>query len=91
MRRQKPPCYSLSVATRYRLVSITRGGAVSAFTALSFVARAAMSAPAAMQRKAVGLVVVAVLALRVRLMGLMLLRLPAGDERWQPVDVAVSG
>ena len=50
-----------------------------------------MSAPAAMQRKAVGLVVVAVLALRVRLMGLMLRRLPAGDERRQPVDVAVSG
>jgi steroid 5-alpha reductase family enzyme len=90
MRRQKPPCYSL-LATRYSLVSIAWGGAVSAITALSFVARAAMSAPAAMQRKAVGLVVVAVLALRVRLMGLMLRRLPAGDERRQPVDVAVSG
>ena len=42
-----------------------------------------------MQRKTVGLVVVAVRALRL-LVSLVLLRLPTGDERGQPVDVAVG-
>jgi len=47
-----------------------------------------MPASAAMQRKAVGLVVVAVLAL---LGALVMLRLlPARDEGRQPVDVAVT-
>ena len=48
-----------------------------------------MAAPAAMQREAVGLAVMAVLAL---LGGLVMLRLlPAGDEGRQPVDVAFGG
>ena len=49
-------------ATRFRSFTLR---IVSAVAALAFVARTAMAAPAAMQRKAVGLVVVAVLALRV--------------------------
>src|SRR5262245_48542945 len=48
-----------------------------------------MAAPATMQGEAVALVVVAVLPLRILLVRLML-RLSAGDERRQPIDVTVG-
>src|SRR5215467_6755404 len=62
---------------------------LAAGTALIIVARTAMAAPPAMQREAVGLIVVTVLA--EALLGrlrLDLRLLAAGDEGWQPVDVA---
>ena len=46
-----------------------------------------MPAPATMQRKAIGLIAVVAVALR----GLRRMRLTAGDEGRQPVDVAVGG
>src|SRR5262249_33228794 len=63
--------------------------AVTATTATLHVGpRAAMAAASAVQRETVGLIVVAVLALVGTWMRLVLL--PAGDERRQPVDVAIG-
>ena len=47
-----------------------------------------MTAPTAVQRKAVGLIIVAILAL---LSLVRLLLLPAGDEGRQPVHVTIAG
>jgi hypothetical protein len=67
------------------------------------IARAAMTAAAAMQGKAVGRAVITILAIRTALpvgsmravaaLGLLglLLRLAAGDERWQTLDVFIFG
>ena len=46
-----------------------------------------MPSPATMQRKAIGLIAVVAIALR----GLRRMRLSAGDEGRQPIDVAVRG
>jgi hypothetical protein len=73
-----------------RSLSALRRFIATVSTALHVGAWTAMAAPAAMQRKAVGLAVMAIRALLGPLV--MLLRLlPAGDEGRQPVDVAFGG
>ena len=67
-----------------------RGGVVGSAAALHVVPRAAMPAATAMQRKAIGMVVVPVRALLALLVSLRLRRLPAGDEGGQPIDIAVA-
>src|SRR5262249_36678766 len=64
------------------------GGWAGATAARDVRPGAAMAAASAVQRETVGLIVVAVLALVGTWMRLVLL--PAGDERRQPIDVAIG-
>src|SRR5262249_56126513 len=53
-------------------------------------ARAAMAAPTAVQRESIGMIVVPVLALLSLRLTLMLWCLPAGNERGEPVHIAIA-